>query len=88
MWRVAPMRVHRQCGEKVRERWARLVDGALSIDFVSHLSTHPLAIGKPFGPSQCVKAQTWRRDPPAPGTTNLSNGLQFVTTPSRISRSR
>jgi len=29
----------------------------------------------------CFHAQTWFRDPPAPGTTNLSNGLQFVSTP-------
>jgi hypothetical protein len=25
--------------------------------------------------------QAWFRDPPAPGTTNLSNGLQFRTCP-------
>jgi hypothetical protein len=29
----------------------------------------------------CSHAQAWFRDPLAPGTTNLSNGLQFVTTP-------
>jgi hypothetical protein len=28
-----------------------------------------------------VNAQAWFRDPPAPGTTNLSNGLQFTMCP-------
>jgi tetratricopeptide (TPR) repeat protein len=56
-------------------------DGSFSIDFLSYLSTHPGALGQPFAAGQCVHAQTWFRDPPAPGTTNLSNGLQFTTMP-------
>ncbi|MBL8803204.1 MAG: protein kinase [Planctomycetes bacterium] len=56
-------------------------NGAFSIDFLTYLSTHPLALGQPMGAGQLVTAQAWFRDPPAPGTTNLSNGLQFVTTP-------
>jgi tetratricopeptide (TPR) repeat protein/predicted Ser/Thr protein kinase len=56
-------------------------DGAFSLDFLSYLSTHPGALGQPFAPGQCVNAQTWFRDPPAPETTNLSNGLQFTTVP-------
>jgi len=30
---------------------------------------------------QVVTTQCWFRDPPAPGTTNLSDGLQFTTVP-------
>ena len=56
-------------------------DGSFSLDFLAYLASHPGALGQPFAAGQCVNAQTWFRDPPAPGTTNLSNGLQFVTTP-------
>jgi hypothetical protein len=56
-------------------------DGSLSIDFLAYLASHPGALGQPFAAGQCVHAQTWFRDPPAPGTTNLSNALQFVTMP-------
>ncbi|MCC7015508.1 MAG: protein kinase [Planctomycetes bacterium] len=56
-------------------------DGSFSLDFLAYLASHPGALGQPFGVGQCVNAQTWFRDPPAPGTTNLSNGLQFVTVP-------
>lgn len=56
-------------------------DGAFSIDFLDYLATHPTALGQPFSAGVCVNAQAWFRDPPAPGTTNLSNGLQFTTCP-------
>lgn len=56
-------------------------DGSFSLDFLSYLATHPGAVGQPFAAGECVNVQTWFRDPPAPGTTNLSNGLQFVTVP-------
>jgi len=56
-------------------------NGAYSLDFLTYLSTHPGALGQPFAAGDCVNTQTWFRDPAAPGTTNLSNGLQFVTTP-------
>lgn len=60
---------------------AGLCDGAFSIDFLDYLATHPAALGQPFQVGTRVHAQTWFRDPPAPGTTNLSNGLQFTTLP-------
>ena len=56
-------------------------DGSFSLDFLAYLASHPGALGQPLAAGQCVNAQTWFRDPPAPGTTNLSNGLQFVTVP-------
>ncbi|MCC7013294.1 MAG: protein kinase [Planctomycetes bacterium] len=56
-------------------------DGAFSIDFLTYLSTHPGALGQPFSEGLCVNAQAWFRDPPAPGTTNLSDAVQFDTLP-------
>jgi hypothetical protein len=56
-------------------------DGSLSVDWLDYLATHPGALGTPFGAGQVVNAQTWFRDPPAPNTTNLSDGLQFLTCP-------
>lgn len=50
---------------------------SLSVATINGLQT----LGPPFSAGQCVNAQTWFRDPPAPGTTNLSDGLQFVTAP-------
>ena len=56
-------------------------DGVLSTDFCAYLASHPGALGQPFQAGLAVNAQAWFRDPPAPGTTNLSNGLQFTTCP-------
>jgi endonuclease I len=56
-------------------------NGAISIDWLAYLSTHPNALGQPFGVGQVVHAQCWFRDPPAASNTNLSNGLQFTTAP-------
>jgi hypothetical protein len=56
-------------------------DGAFSRDFLAYLAATPSALGQPFTAGQCVYAQAWFRDPPAPRTTNLSNGLQFTTCP-------
>jgi glucose/arabinose dehydrogenase len=58
-----------------------LCDGTLSEDFNTYLSTHPTSLGQPFAGGETVWAQAWFRDPPAPKTTNLSNGLQFVLCP-------
>ncbi len=55
--------------------------GALATDWLTYLSTHPNAVGQPFATGTVVNAQAWFRDPPAPGATNLSNGLQFTTRP-------
>jgi hypothetical protein len=56
-------------------------DGVLTLDWNAYRSSHPEAIGEPFGAGQHVYAQAWFRDPPAPMTTNLSNGLDFVVEP-------
>ena len=55
--------------------------GALTLDFQSYLAAHPTALGQPFQPGTIVNVQAWFRDPAAPGTTNLSNALQFKTCP-------
>ncbi len=56
-------------------------DGALSVDWLNYVATHPAAVGAPFAAGIAVNAQAWYRDPPAPRSTNLSDALEFVTTP-------
>lgn len=60
---------------------ANLCNGSFSVDWLNFLSTRPTALGQPFSSGQVVYVQAWLRDPPAPGTTNLSNALQFTTRP-------
>jgi len=56
-------------------------NGSLSVDFLAYLASHPGAQGQPFGAGDMVWWQAWFRDPPAAGTTNLSNGLQVTMCP-------
>ncbi len=56
-------------------------DGVLSTDWNAWRSTHPGALGSPFGAGQTFHVQAWFRDPPAPKSTNLSNGLTFTLCP-------
>ncbi len=56
-------------------------NGALSTDWLAYLAAHPSAAGAPFAAGVAVNAQAWYRDPPAPRATNLSDALEFVTTP-------
>jgi hypothetical protein len=56
-------------------------DGVLTIDWNAFIAATPGAVGAPFHGGETVWAQAWFRDPPAPKTTNLSNGLQFVVQP-------
>jgi hypothetical protein len=56
-------------------------DGFLSLDWNAYIATHAGALGTPFGGGETVWAQAWFRDPPAPKTTNLSNGLMFTVHP-------
>ncbi len=58
-----------------------LCNGTLSIDWLAWLAANPGALGTPFSAGVGVNAQAWFRDPPAAKTTNLSNGLEFVTAP-------
>jgi len=56
-------------------------DGSLSEDWNLYLATHPTSLGQPFMGGETVWAQAWFRDPPAPKTTNLSDGLEFTVCP-------
>lgn len=56
-------------------------DGSFSVDWNTYQSSHPGALGQPFSAGQTVWAQAWYRDPPAPKTTNLSDGLSFTLAP-------
>jgi hypothetical protein len=56
-------------------------DGVLSLDWNSYMSTHPGALGQPLQVGQVIDGQAWFRDPPAPGTTNLSDGLEWIVGP-------
>jgi hypothetical protein len=53
-------------------------DGVLSLDFNAWMAANP---GKAPPAGQQVWMQAWFRDPPAPATTNLSNGLTFAVCP-------
>jgi hypothetical protein len=55
--------------------------GTLSIDWNAYRFSRPSALGNPFTPGQLVQAQAWFRDPAAPDTTNLSDGLEFTVRP-------
>jgi hypothetical protein len=55
--------------------------GAFSLDFLAFVAAHPGALGTPFSGGEIVNAQAWFRDPPAQGTTNLSNGICFLMAP-------
>ena len=56
-------------------------DGFLSLDWNAYVASHPTALGTPFAPGQRVFAQAWFRDPPSPGSTMLSDALEFVLQP-------
>jgi len=56
-------------------------NGVLSIDWNAFRASSLGALGQPFAVGQHVYAQGWFRDPPAPKTTNLSNGLEFLVQP-------
>ena len=56
-------------------------DGNFAIDWLSWMSTHPTALGQPLCSGQVFQVQSWFRDPSAPGTTNLSQGLEWTLCP-------
>lgn len=56
-------------------------DGSYALDWNAYMAANPGALGQPIFPGQSFNAQAWFRDPPAPGTTNLSNGLAFSLAP-------
>jgi hypothetical protein len=60
---------------------AGLCNGSFSLDFLAYLAASPGALGQPFSAGDQVWAQAWFRDPPAPNTTNLSNGVTWIMCP-------
>ncbi len=56
-------------------------DGVLSTDWNAWRAAHSGALGSPFTAGQTFHVQAWFRDPPAPKSTNLSNGLTFTLCP-------
>ena len=52
--------------------------GTFTDDWNAYRAAHPTAVGQPFAAGICVDVQAWYRDPSAPGTTNLTGGLEFV----------
>ena len=56
-------------------------NGGLSADFHAFFAANPTALGTPLTAGQKVYAQAWYRDPPAPKTTNLSNGIELTVGP-------
>jgi len=56
-------------------------NGSLTQDWNAYQSGNPTALGNPFSTGGKVYAQAWYRDPPAPKTTNLSDGLELTMLP-------
>lgn len=56
-------------------------DGSYSEDWNGFLATHPTALGLPFTGGETAWAQAWYRDPPAPKSSSLSNGIEFYVQP-------
>jgi hypothetical protein len=54
-------------------------DGVMTLDFLAYMASHPGSLGQPIASGQ--RYQTQLCDPPAPKTTNLSNGLEFDLVP-------
>jgi hypothetical protein len=55
--------------------------GSIVEDWSAFIALHPSALGNPFEGGETVWIQGWFRDPPAPGGSNLSDGLLFVVSP-------
>ena len=60
---------------------AGLCDGSMLLDFGAFQLANPGSLGQPFALGSKVYAQAWYRDPPAPKTTNLSNGVELTFVP-------
>ncbi len=56
-------------------------DGQMVLDWNAYQAENPGALGNPFAAGMKVWAQGWFRDPPAPGTTNLSNAVELTVLP-------
>ncbi len=56
-------------------------NGSFTLDWNAYQAANPGALGNPFLAGSKVYAQAWFRDPPAPKTTNLSDGLELTVQP-------
>jgi hypothetical protein len=56
-------------------------NGALGMDLLAWWTANPTALGAGAGAGQWFHVQAWFRDPAAPKTTNLSDGLRFQLCP-------
>jgi subtilisin-like proprotein convertase family protein len=56
-------------------------DGALALDWNAYQQANPAALGTPWVVGERAFVQAWFRDPPAPKTTNLSDGLELTYQP-------
>lgn len=56
-------------------------NGLASLDWNAFAASNPGAIGQPYAFGMMINAQCWFRDPPAPKSTNLSDGLEFFLQP-------
>jgi hypothetical protein len=56
-------------------------NGQLQYDWNAFRAANPTAVGSPFTAGDVFYAQGWMRDPAAPKSTNLSNGLEFNLAP-------
>ena len=57
-------------------------DGTFTLDWNAYLGTvNPVALGTPFAAGDRVWVQSWFRDPPSPGGSNLSGGVSFTLCP-------
>lgn len=56
-------------------------DGTLAFDWNAYRTSSPMALGQPFAAVQHVVDRGWFSDSPAPKTTNLSDGLEFIAQP-------
>ncbi len=56
-------------------------DGSSALDFLAWLAANPAALGQPIHVGQEFHVQCWYRDPPAPKSTSLSDGLHVVMCP-------
>ncbi len=56
-------------------------NGVATLDWNAFAAANPGAVGQPYVFGMMINAQCWFRDPPAPRSTNLSNGLEFFVQP-------
>ncbi|NUP94993.1 MAG: hypothetical protein HUU28_02400 [Planctomycetaceae bacterium] len=56
-------------------------NGSHQLDWLAYMAANPTALGNPLAVGQTFDGQFWFRDPPAPKSTNLSNGLHWTVCP-------